>query len=173
MRLFTRLSFAVLIAGFAGSVNLAHATPITLDVSAALKYGGTITGTITFNSTNPSALTGYDLTASSGPGSPGFTFPGFTYTTADSSITAETSSLIQFDSDPAGDELRLVFSSPLTSTGDTLTANGYESEIVAGNRSVTSGSVTPLAVVTPEPSSLLLFGTGLLGALGVMRKRFV
>jgi hypothetical protein len=170
MRMFARLSFAVLVVGFAGSVNLAHATPVTLDVSADLKYGGTLTGTITFSSTSLSDVIGYDIIASSGPGSPGFTFPGFTYTSADSSVTAENSKLIQFDS-AGGEELRLDFSAPLSLTGDILTTGGYESEIVAGNRSVTSGSLTPLAAATPEPSSLLLFGTGLLCALGMMRKR--
>lgn len=34
-------------------------------------------------------------------------------------------------------------------------------------------SVSPAVAVTPEPSTLLLFGTGLLGALGVMRRKLI
>jgi PEP-CTERM motif len=152
----------------AAVVALATAGPAsanyTLDVSAALRYGGTLTGTLTFASaTSLNAPISYDLVASAGPGSPGFTFPGFEYTTGNSSITAETSTLIQFDSLPAGQELRLDFAAPLTAAGATLATSSYESEIVAGNRTVTSGSVFAPAAV-PEPGSLALLGLGLASA---------
>lgn len=45
-----------------------------------------------------------------------------------------------------------------------LTASGI------GDLDLQSGTVVPAA--TPEPSSFLLLGTGLLGIAGMMRKRF-
>jgi hypothetical protein len=147
----------------------AHAT--VYDVSATLKYGGTLSGTIDLTG---STVTGYDIIASAGPGSPGFTFPGFTYTPSDSSVTASTSTLIQFDSTtPAGEELRLKFASALGGSSDSLTTSGYESEIVAGNRSIMSGSITAAPANTPEPSSFLLLGTGLLTVVGAVKRRFI
>src|ERR1700742_4351997 len=93
----------------AAVVALATAGPAsanyTLDVSAALQYGGTLTGTLTFASaTSLNAPISYDLVASAGSGSPGFTFPGFEYTTGNSSITAETTTSIRFDSAPVGQQ---------------------------------------------------------------------
>jgi hypothetical protein len=151
------------------STNGLASADIIFNVNASLQYGGTLSGTLTFASpTSLGTVEAWDLVASAGPGSPGFTFPGFTYTSSTSSVTAESSTLIQFDSTPAGQELRLTFTSALTASGATLATTGYESEIVAGNRSIVSGSVVP----APEPSTAVLVVLGVtLGGGGMWYRR--
>src|SRR5580704_12377235 len=68
------------------SVPQAFADQIFNLSGVTLQYGGTLTGSFTTNNALTS-VTSYDIVASGGPGSPGFTFTGDTYTQGDSSIT--------------------------------------------------------------------------------------
>ena len=57
--------------------------------------------------------------------------------------------------------------SDLSTNGDVTDTGGNGADILAYAQ-----AGIPAATVTPEPSSMLLMGTGLLGIAGVMRKRF-
>ena len=57
--------------------------------------------------------------------------------------------------------------SSLSTNGDTTDTGGNGADILAYAQ-----AGIPAAAITPEPSSMLLVGTGLLGIAGVLRKRF-
>ena len=114
-----------------------------------------LSGTIETNN-SLTQLLAVNIVAQPGPGdSVAHSFPGFTYTLADSSVASMTltgaTPSIRLDTAGQAQELQLAFASSLSTTGTTLlnTIKSYESEhLTSGVRTVQSG-----VVVVPEPST--------------------
>jgi hypothetical protein len=140
-------------------------------ISLAGGAGGMLSGTFTTNDAI-TLVTSFDITAPLATVG-GFTFPGFEYTTLNSTVTAQNlASFFRLDSTSGGNELQLVFTGGLTATGGTVAGNSYEHEPAGGNRAAT-GPVTLAPSAAPEPSTIALFGFGLVGALAFARKKRV
>jgi hypothetical protein len=143
---------------------------------ATLQYGGDLTGTITFNNAL-TAVTDVDVMAP-GPiaGSPGFTFQAMTYLdTTGFTVTSQlpSNSFVLDVDNGNGDRFQLTFAS-ITAAGSTsFEQNSFESQTLAGNRSVTAGSLIPDVAATPLPAALPLFagGLGMVGFLARRKKR--
>ncbi len=102
--------------------------------------------------------------------------PFTSHTLADLNITFDITKSIEFtliqNLDSDGVDISLVFENPLTPTLSTLLNLGFgESKWSLGgtgtNNSFISGGISP--VVVPVPAAVWLFGSGLVGLIGVAR----
>ena len=141
----------------------AHADTITLD--AATSSNGTYN--YTYFSNNGSVFSGspFTFTGLSGVTGASTQVPGFF-------TVSFTSTSVSFDTASGNGAQGATFTDLFSITSSVLTLGTVQYSIptTPAQTGTTLGPVAAVAV-TPEPSSLALLGTGILGVAGVIRKR--
>ena len=158
--------------------GVASATPMAFTLqNVTFTDGGSATGSFVYDPVS-GTLISFDVTTTADAS---LSLPAFTFDPTSSATFGISSTGFQLIShasfpDPKAPQpehlvLALVFDSPLTASGSPIAIDASSHECLDCNpvRFVSSGSV----VATPEPCSLALLGSGCLGFVGVLRKRFV
>lgn len=167
MTLKLHVAMATLVLALA--VSPAYAS-VTFDVTGIYSDGGTLSGTFTTDDAL-TTLESTSLTVSGGSlGLDSVIFNDASYITAGTQDLPNSFSLLALST--VNKSLSLVFSTPLTLSGATLSTASDNYQQYVGTRTIVSGSVVnPDATAVPEPASWALMLTGFAAVGFALRRR--
>lgn len=175
----------LLVGLLAASVSFAHATTITYDLTGVTTSVGTLTGTVTIDTSTYLVTAANILFNDAAVGNPLFTnigSPAAYNGLGQDYISGPSDSPLNY-----GGQIALYYNTANIGTGDlnlclaigpcgtqsneASYVQAYVSNGQGGPFNITGGSLDPVQSAAPEPSTLFLLGTGILGLAGLASRK--